>query len=148
MSDAVRGRPPAELTPYEAVMRGFGYDHRVTPEEHAEVRDVLERAVRQAPGESDCWAMLSWIYTRRVRPRLQLAARLSRSGVEAARRAVDIAPSNHLAQQALAEALFFRKEMAAAGTRPSGRWPSTRSTANQRSSSSPSRVTRSGDVRW
>jgi eukaryotic-like serine/threonine-protein kinase len=31
--------------PYEALMRGFGYHFRLSPEEHAEAREVLERAV-------------------------------------------------------------------------------------------------------
>ena len=63
ISDAVRGKEPAQLSPYEALMRGFGYHHRLAPGEHAEARDALERAVEQAPGNADCWAMLSWIYS-------------------------------------------------------------------------------------
>ena len=79
ISDAVRGKEPAQLSPYEALMRGFGYHHRLTPGEHAEARDALERAVEQAPGNADCWAMLSWIYSHEVRPRFQPQARLPRS---------------------------------------------------------------------
>jgi len=112
ISDAVRSREPRQLNPYEALMRGFGYHHRLTPTEHAEARDALERAVDRAPADADCWAMLSWLYSHEhahgfnVRP-----ASLDRA-LTAARRAVDIAPSNQLAQQALAVVLFFRKETA------------------------------------
>ena len=35
MSEGLRGRSPEELSPYEAVLRSFGYGYRVTPEEHA-----------------------------------------------------------------------------------------------------------------
>jgi TolB-like protein/Flp pilus assembly protein TadD len=113
ISEAVRGKPSDQLTPYEALMRGFGYHFRLSPEEHAEAREVLERAVERAPGNADCWAMLSWVTSHEhghgFNPR---AGSLDRA-LAAARRAVDLAPSNHLAYQALAVALFFRKETAA-----------------------------------
>jgi TolB-like protein len=112
ISEAVRSKPVADLTPYEALMRGFGYHFRLSPEEHADARDVLERAVREAPGNADCWAMLSWVYSHEhghgFNPR---PGSLDRA-LDAARRAVDLAPSNHIAQQTLAVALFFRKDRA------------------------------------
>ena len=52
MSEAVRSKPPEELGPYEAVLRAFGYYERVTPEEHATVRPILERAVAQRVGST------------------------------------------------------------------------------------------------
>ncbi|UCF38767.1 MAG: protein kinase, partial [Acidobacteriota bacterium] len=112
ISEVVRGMPLDELSPYEALMRGFGYHFRLTPEEHAEARQVLEWAVDQAPTNTDCWAMLSWVYSHEHAHGFNpLPGSLDRA-LEAARRAVDLAPSNHLAQQALAVALFFRKERA------------------------------------
>jgi TolB-like protein/tetratricopeptide (TPR) repeat protein len=112
MSEAVRAKPLDALTPYEALMRGFGYHFRLSPDEHAQARDVLERAVKKAPSNADCRAMLSWVYSHEhahgFNPR---PGSLDRA-LEAARRAVDLAPANHLAQQALAVALFFRKERA------------------------------------
>jgi len=45
MSEGLRSKSPEELSPYEAVLRSFGYGYRVTPEEHALVRASLERAV-------------------------------------------------------------------------------------------------------
>jgi TolB-like protein/Flp pilus assembly protein TadD len=112
ISEAVRSKPVAELSPYEALMRGFGYHFRLSPEEHAEARGVLERAVREAPANADCWAMLSWVTSHEhghgFNPR---PGSLDRA-LDAARRAVDLAPANHIAQQALAVALFFRKDRA------------------------------------
>ena len=112
ISEAVRSKPVAELGPYEALMRGFGYHFRLSPEEHAEARAVLERAVAEAPANADCWAMLSWVYSHEhahgFNPR---PGSLDRA-LDAARRAVDLAPANHVAQQALAVALFFRKDRA------------------------------------
>jgi len=113
LSEALRNRHPDQLTPYEAVLRSFGYGYRMTPEEHAAVRDILERAVRQAPGYSDAWGMLSLVYAEEFsngfNPRPDPLGR----ALQAARRAADAAPSNALAHNALARALFFRKEFQA-----------------------------------
>jgi len=110
ISDAVRGRDPSQLSPYEALMRGFGYHHRLTPVDHAEARQALERAVERAPANADCWAMLSWIYSHEHAHGFNVRPESLERALAAARRAVDIAPSNQLAQQALAVVLFFRKE--------------------------------------
>jgi hypothetical protein len=59
MSEAVRGRTPEQLSPYEAVLRSFGYLERVTPEELVVARSGLELAARKAPGHADAWAMLA-----------------------------------------------------------------------------------------
>jgi len=112
ISDAVRGKEPGQLSPYEALMRGFGYHHRLTPGEHAEARDALERAVEQAPGNADCWAMLSWVYSHEYGHGFNPRPGSLERALVAARRAVDLAPSNHLALQALGVVLFFRKNIA------------------------------------
>ncbi len=59
MSEAVRSRAPEQLSPYEAVLRSFGYLERVTPEELAVARSGLELAVGKAPDYADAWAMLA-----------------------------------------------------------------------------------------
>jgi tetratricopeptide (TPR) repeat protein len=112
ISDAVRGKEPGQLSPYEALMRGFGYHHRLTPGEHADARDALERAVEQAPGNADCWAMLSWVYSHEYGHGFNPRPGSLERALVAARRAVDLAPSNHLALQALGVVLFFRKNIA------------------------------------
>ena len=63
MSETVRSRAPEQLSPYEAVLRSFGYFERVTPEELAAARSGLESAVRKAPAYADAWAMLSILCT-------------------------------------------------------------------------------------
>jgi TolB-like protein/Tfp pilus assembly protein PilF len=113
ISETVRGKTAGQLTPYDALMRGFGYHHRLTPDEHAAARDVLERAVEAAPSNADCWAMLSWIYSHEFGHGFNPRPGSLDRALTAARRAVDLAPSNPLAQQTLAVALFFRKDHAA-----------------------------------
>lgn len=113
MTEALRNRDPATLTPYEALLRSFGHHQRLNAVEHAAARAVLERAVQEPPDRGDCWAMLSWLYreeyTHSFNPRPDPLGR----ALTAARRAVDAAPTNHLAHAALAAALFFNRELGA-----------------------------------
>jgi TolB-like protein/Tfp pilus assembly protein PilF len=111
MSESLRSKAPDQLSPYEAVLRCFGYSERMTAEEHAAARAGLERAVEQAPGHADCWAMLSMVYGDEYRYGFNAEPDPLGRAVQAARRATDAAPSNHFAWLALAQALFYRKEL-------------------------------------
>ncbi len=110
MSEAVRSKPVDQLSPYEALLRAFGYYARVTPQEHAAARPILERAVEEAPGHA-AWAMLSMLYGEEDRFGFNaLPDPLGRS-LQAARRAVEAAPESHVSHLALAQAHYFRKEL-------------------------------------
>jgi len=113
MSEELRGRGPDELSPQEAVLRSFGYIERLTNEEHAEVRDCLERAVEQAPGNADCWAMLAFVYAEEHKHGFNVKPDPLGRSLAAARRAVEAAPSSNIAYHMLAQALFFRRELGA-----------------------------------
>jgi TolB-like protein/Tfp pilus assembly protein PilF len=110
MSEAVRSRNPVELSPYEAVLRSFGYFDRITGEDLAAARSGLESAVRKAPASGDAWAMLALLCVQDYAQGFNLQADALEKGLAAARRAVEVAPSNHLSHYALAQALFFLKE--------------------------------------
>jgi serine/threonine protein kinase/tetratricopeptide (TPR) repeat protein len=113
MSEALRSRAPDQLSPYEALVRSFAYFQRVNKEEHAIVRAALERAVEQAPGHADAWAILSILYREEYTHEFnRLPDPLGRS-FTAARRAIEVAPSNHYGYHALASVLFFRRELQA-----------------------------------
>ena len=113
MSEALRGKNETQYTPHEAVLRTFSYFEHITPGEHAEVRRILERAIRNAPDHADCLAMLSMIYrgefAQGFNPRPDPLAR----ALAAAQRAVELAPLNHLAHFALATTFFFQKNLLA-----------------------------------
>jgi TolB-like protein len=113
ISEAVRDRDPKLLTPYEGLMRGFGYHQRLTPDEHLEVRQILEHAVALEPGNASCWAMLSIVYAHEYGHGFNTRPDSVARALTAARRAVDLAPANHLAHQALSTALLFRRDVAA-----------------------------------
>src|SRR5438552_3661399 len=110
MSEAVRSRTPEQLSPYEAVLRSFGYFERVTAEDLAAARSGLELAVQKAPAYADAWAMLALLCVQEHAQGFNLQANPLTNGATAARRAVEAAPSNHLAYFSLAQALFFQKE--------------------------------------
>ncbi len=113
MSQAVRSKDRSQLTPYEALLRSFSYAERVTAEEHAEAKAALEQAVHQAPNSSDCWAMLSILYADEYIHGFSGSSDSLERAQKAALRAVDTGPGNHKAHQALAWALFFRKDFQA-----------------------------------
>jgi len=113
ISEVVRGKPIAELTPYEALMRGFGYHFRLSSDEHAQAREALVRAVEQDPANADCQAMLAWVWAHEVAHGFNPRPGSLDRALAAAKKAVDLAPSNHLAQQVLAVVLFFRGDIAA-----------------------------------
>jgi serine/threonine protein kinase/tetratricopeptide (TPR) repeat protein len=113
MGEALRNRDLKQLTPYEAVLRSFAHFPRLSAAEHAASEAGLERAVRQAPGYADAWAMLSMLYREEYTHGFNLKSDPIGRAHAAARRAVEVAPSNHLAFHALASAQFFRRELQA-----------------------------------
>jgi len=113
MTDTLRNRDPESLTPYEAVLRSFGHHQRVNSAEHLAARTALEHAVKQPPDRADCWAMLSWLYREEYTHGFNSQPDQICRALAAARRAIDAAPSNHLAYAGLASALFFRREFGA-----------------------------------
>jgi serine/threonine protein kinase/tetratricopeptide (TPR) repeat protein len=113
MTEALRNRDPETFTPYEALLRSFGHNQRVNAVEHAVARTALERAVQQPPDRADCWAMLAWLYREEYTHGFNLRPDPLGRALAAARRAVDTAPSNHLAHAALATTLFFLRELSA-----------------------------------
>jgi len=113
MSEMLRDKDPGDLTPYEAVLRSFAYFHRICPGEHAAMRDALELAVEQAPGYALAWAMLAILQREEYAHSFNAKPDPLGRAFASARRAVECAPSNHMAHHALAGALFYRGEIQA-----------------------------------
>jgi len=110
MSESLRGRSAGQYSAHEAMLRAFGYWERMTPAEHAEVRDILEAAVAVAPDHSDCLAALAMIYWHEYAFGYNLRPDPLGRARAAAQRAVASAPSSHFAHCALATGLFFQKD--------------------------------------
>ena len=110
MSESLRSRPPEQLSPYEAVLRSFGYFERYSPEELAAARSGLEAAVRKAPTYADAWAMLSYLCAQDYVHGYDLQPGALEAAASAARRAVELGPSNHLSWFSLAQSLSYQKD--------------------------------------
>ena len=113
MSESLRGKGAGQHSAREAVLRAFGYSERITPEEHREVRTILEAAVAREPGHSDCQAMLSLMYWHEYAHRFNVKPDPLGRAHAAARQAVAAAQTNHLAHYVLATVLFFQKDFPA-----------------------------------
>ena len=113
ISEALRSKEPDDLSTYEAVLRSFGYGYRLNPEEHAIVRAALEQAVQKSPESSDAWAMLSMAYIEEYSNGFNAQPDPLGRALDAAQRAAEVGASNALAHDAMAKALFFRKEFQA-----------------------------------
>jgi serine/threonine-protein kinase len=111
MGEMLRQRDSTTLTPYEVVLRAFAYVERLTAEEHAEVRSALERAVKEAPNQADCLAMLALTYVDEHKQGFNVQPDSLDRALAVAQRAVAAAPSNHIARAVLAQILFFRRDL-------------------------------------
>jgi len=107
---AIRKKGDAQLSPYEAVFRVFSLHEQMTAQGHAACRDLLERVVKEAPDEGDCWAMLATLYSDEDWFGFNLRPDPLGRALAAAQRAVEFAPASALASQAMAQSLFMRRE--------------------------------------
>jgi TolB-like protein/tetratricopeptide (TPR) repeat protein len=95
---------------YEAVLRAFSYWDRQTPAEHFEIRDALERGLDLDPEYAPAWACLSIFYLDEYRVGFNPRPEPLDRALKAARRATELDPAGHHAQQALAQVHFYRRE--------------------------------------
>jgi TolB-like protein len=104
-------KKPEELTPYEAVLRFFLYQQRVSAEDHLPARAALERAVELEPGYADAWACLSTVLLDEDRHHFNPRPGALDAALRAAQRAVDADAANQLAHHSLAVAHYYRREL-------------------------------------
>ena len=113
IGDVVRGTDPALWSPYKALLHFFAYHHRLTAADHLAARSGLERAVEISPRNADCWAVLSLVYAHEYAHGFNTGPQPLERAQAAASCAVDLAPGNPLAHQAMSTVLLLRKEVAA-----------------------------------
>ncbi|MCI0354383.1 MAG: protein kinase, partial [Acidobacteria bacterium] len=110
MAASVEAKPDDELTAADWVLRYYGYRMRLTPKEHARLRDGLERTVEREPGHAVIWACLSQLYSDEFRFRFNCRPDALERALAAARRSVDLERTCQQGHQALAQAHFFRRD--------------------------------------
>jgi serine/threonine protein kinase/tetratricopeptide (TPR) repeat protein len=113
IASAVRSKPVEALTPYETVLRRYAYLTVQSPAEHALVRDALERAVQQAPGYAEAWAVLAQIYVDEHSQEFNVRPDPLERARAAAHKAVEIDPASVGAHLALAMIAYFRRDFSA-----------------------------------
>jgi serine/threonine protein kinase len=115
MATATREKPLEEASASQLVSRWFTYVLQLKAEEHARLRAAFERVLHREPNHANAWGCLSnlycWEYVHRLNP---LEKPMERA-LEAAWRAVTIAPACQLGWQQLAEAHFFARDYTAFG---------------------------------
>jgi TolB-like protein/cytochrome c-type biogenesis protein CcmH/NrfG len=110
MVTSVRSKAPGALTPYEAVLRRLAYINLLSPEEHAAVRDALEQTVARAPSYADGWASLGHIYVEEYTQSFNARPEPLERARAAARRALELEPSNQVAYFVLALIGYFSRD--------------------------------------
>ena len=113
MAANIQDRPDEELSASNWLARLFAYRQLATPDEHAALRDSLERAVEREPHNGDAWACLSQIYVDEDSFGFNVGPNALDRALAAAERAVEIDPTNQLGHQVLAQAQFFRRDLKA-----------------------------------
>ncbi len=110
MAASVEEKPEAELTAADWVLRYYGYRMLLTPEEHARLREGLERAVEREPRHPVVWACLSQLYSDEFRFRFNRRPDALDRALAASRRSVDLDRTCQQGHQTLAQVHFFRRD--------------------------------------
>ena len=113
MAAPTASKSPEELTPYEAILRFFIYQQRVSAEDHLPTRIALERAVELEPENPDAWAALTIVLIDEDRHAFNPRPDALDRALKTARRAVEADPANQMANYALAAAHYYRREVGA-----------------------------------
>jgi adenylate cyclase len=107
----IKGKPTESLDAYECVLQAAAYYRdNISANEHAKVRDGLERAVKSDPSYSDAWAYLCQVYLDEHRHEYNPRPDPLDRALDAAQRAVALDATSQRAHQVLALAYFYRRD--------------------------------------
>ncbi len=104
-------KPPASLSAYECVLLAMEHLRTLSAGTNKAARVCLERAVETDPGYMAAWANLARIYVDAARMDYDPRPDALDRALDAARRAVALAPSDAEAHWSLAHVHFFRGEL-------------------------------------
>lgn len=102
-----KGKGTESLDAYECVLRYYAYQRVITPDEHARVRDCLERSMKAAPTYAEAWAALSEIYSQEHSQGFNIRPNALGRALNAAQRAVQLDPASPRAYVVVGNAHFF-----------------------------------------
>ncbi len=104
---------PKEMTAYQAVLRYFLFQQRLSQEDHVIAREALERAVEVEPGYADAWSCLALVVLDEDRHDFNRRPDALDRALSAARRGVEADPASSFAHYALATVFFYRRDLGA-----------------------------------
>ena len=108
-----KAKPIDTLTAHECVLRTFSYYQHVLPDEHAEMRMAVERALEREPNHADARACLSLLYLDEFKFDFNARPDALGRALHTAQRAVELDATSQLAYRSLAEAHYYRRELGA-----------------------------------
>ena len=111
LGERARARPTETLTADESVALFFGYNQRVSEDEHLRARMALEQAVVKYPRHADVLASLSLVHVDEYRHGYNLRPDALDRALDLARRAVEVDPVSQLGYLALAIAHYYRRDL-------------------------------------
>ncbi|MGD8330736.1 MAG: AAA family ATPase, partial [Acidobacteriota bacterium] len=114
LASEIPGKADDELTGSDWVLQMFGYRQRIAPREHRALRNRLEQAAEHDPESVEVWASLAQLYLDEASFGFNLRRDADDAlvrALQAARRAVEIDPTDQLACQMLAQVQFFRRDL-------------------------------------
>jgi adenylate cyclase len=100
-------RPTDSLNAYECLSVALAYDKYISEENHLKARESLERAITIDPEYDEAWAHLSWIYTDEYVYDYNPQPDPMPRALEAARKAIRLAPRNYHNRWLLARVHYF-----------------------------------------
>ena len=113
MASQVRDKPVGEASASELVLRYFAYMQQISPEEHALLREGLERALEREPGHANAWACLAFVYCTEYLDRFNPREKPMERARDAAMRAVHLDPACQLGWEQVAVVHFFTRDFGA-----------------------------------
>ena len=106
-----QGKDTATLKGYECVLRTYDFYRTFRENDHARVRDCLERTIEESPRYADAWAWLAYIYNEEHAYNYNARPEPLDRALSAAKQAIELDPTNFAGWGALADTYFFRRDI-------------------------------------
>jgi len=109
----IRAKNDVDLTPVEWQFQYFAYREQIAPATHLQLKERLEIALKRNDRQLEPWACLAHIYVDQYAFGFGGDSTSLQRALVASRRAVELDRTNQFAYVALAQAQFFRRDLAA-----------------------------------